>query len=369
MQVGNLKDPKLTRRIARTGALALLLGLCASAHARSTHTDTWARDKFAGAEKLRDALAGHPKSERTRQEYQRVIDAYRRVYLGCPTCTKADPSVVASADLLLQMGRQFDEASIFRAAIKQYQFLRREYPGSKSRTQALFSIGDIYRRDLNEPSQARVTFQEFLKRYPKSPLADDAQAALSALDEVSHKERSDEGINVKTATAVAKDAEKRKDEVTEPSAYNRVTGVLHWSTADSARVSIDLEREVQFTSERLKHPSRIYFDLRDTKLAAGLAGKTFDVQGALLKKIRVSQFQQGRSRVVLEVDPQSDYKAVLVPNPNRLIIDIHGSAGANVAAAAKKTPNRLIMQGPQPIEVPSERALVQPAAAEMSAGR
>jgi N-acetylmuramoyl-L-alanine amidase len=53
-------------------------------------------------------------------------------------------------------------------------------------------------------------------------------------------------------------------------------------------------------------------------------GKTFDVDDGLLKKIRVAQFQPGRTRVVLEVDDLSDYEAFLLPDPYRLIIDIHG---------------------------------------------
>ena len=53
-------------------------------------------------------------------------------------------------------------------------------------------------------------------------------------------------------------------------------------------------------------------------------GKSFDVDDGFLKKIRVAQFQPGRTRVVLEVADLSDYEAFLLPNPYRLIIDIHG---------------------------------------------
>ena len=361
MRVGRLKDPNSRRRIGRIGALALLLILSSPSFARTTHTDSWARDKFSAAEQLRTALAARAKNERSRHDYQHVIDAYRRVYLGCPTCTKADPSAMVTAELLLEMGRQFDDDSILRSAIKQYEFLRREYPGSKSRSQALFTVGDIYKNDLDEPSQARATFQEFLKRYAKSPLADDAKDALTELDQDSHKkEVANKRDNAKASTAAGKDEDNSEDDDADPSSYTRVTGILHWSSPDSARVSIDLEREVQFKSERLKHPSRIYFDLRDTKLAGGLAGKSFDVQGGLLKKIRVAQFESGRSRVVLEVEPQAEYKAFLLPNPNRLIIEIRGTTTAKADAAEKQAPAHPMMQGPQPIEVASEHAVLQP---------
>jgi N-acetylmuramoyl-L-alanine amidase len=103
-----------------------------------------------------------------------------------------------------------------------------------------------------------------------------------------------------------------------------VTGIRHWSTPDYTRVAIDVESEVNFVSQRIDSPSRIFFDLRDTKLASTLVGKSFDVDDGFLKKVRVAQFAPGRTRVVLEVDSLSDYDAFLLPNPYRLIIDIHG---------------------------------------------
>ena len=103
-----------------------------------------------------------------------------------------------------------------------------------------------------------------------------------------------------------------------------MTGIRHWSTPDYTRVAIDLENEVNFASQRIAHPDRIFFDLRNTKLASTLVGKSFDVDDGFLKKIRVAQFQPGRTRVVLEVDDLSGYDAFLLPNPYRLIIDIHG---------------------------------------------
>jgi N-acetylmuramoyl-L-alanine amidase len=92
-------------------------------------------------------------------------------------------------------------------------------------------------------------------------------------------------------------------------------------------VAIDVESGVKFSSQRIANPSRIFFDLRDTKLASTLVGKTFDVDDGFLKKVRVAQFAPGRTRIVLEVDSLSDYDAFLLPNPYRLIVDIHGKNG------------------------------------------
>ena len=65
-------------------------------------------------------------------------------------------------------------------------------------------------------------------------------------------------------------------------------------------------------------------------------GKSFDVDDGFLKKIRVAQFQPGRTRVVLEVADLSDYEAFLLPNPYRLIIDIHGKDADKAARARAK---------------------------------
>ena len=336
-------SPTLTRgvRAFRLGAtLVLVLLPLASASARVHHNDAWARQQFAKADRMREALNGRPAGERTRREYQRVIDSYRRVYFGSPTSSKADPSVVATAELMVEMGRRFDDNKILRGAVEQYRFLRKEYPGSKYRFDALFTIGEIYKDDLYAPEEARTTFEDFLHRYPRNRLADDARAAVKEIDaeademeraakKAARKQRSSNvnasvnagasaNANTDDSAASANDASVRR------SALPRVTGVRHWSTPDYTRVAIDVEQEVKFGSQRISHPDRIFFDLRDTKLASTLVGKTFDVDDGFLKKIRVAEFQPGRTRIVLEVDDLASYDAFLLPDPYRLIIDIHG---------------------------------------------
>ena len=314
---------------------------------------------------MREALNGRPQADRTRHDYQRVINAYRGVYYGAPSSTKADPSVVAVAEIMVEMGRRFDDDKILNDAIGQYKFLRREYPGSKYRCDALFTIGEIYKDDLNDADSARATFQEFLHRYPHNRLVDDAQQAIADLGRQAQADKksaekktaksSDQPVSDSVNAASgsgSNDSQSHVDADPDPSAtadrsddqrssqfppnhFPRVTGIRHWSTPDYTRVAIDLESEVKFGSQRIANPDRIFFDLRDTKLASTLVGKSFDVDDGFLKKIRVAQFQPGRTRVVLEVDNLSDYDAFLLPNPYRLIIDIHGKN--DKAANAKLT--------------------------------
>jgi N-acetylmuramoyl-L-alanine amidase len=106
-----------------------------------------------------------------------------------------------------------------------------------------------------------------------------------------------------------------------------VTGIRHWSTPNYTRVAIDLGDDVTYEAARVPNPDRIYFDLHGTRLAQELVGKSFAVtDDGFLKKIRAAQFSDDMTRVVLDVSDVTEYSAFLLPNPYRLIIDIHGGS-------------------------------------------
>ena len=171
-------------------AFSLLCLLASPAFAASVQVKKQqARSQFENAERMREELNGLPQQERSRREYQRVMDAYRRVYYTAPTSSKADASVVAVAELLAESGRSFNDEKAMRAAIAQYEFLRREYPGSKYRFDALFTIGQIYKDDLEENDKARETFQEVIHRYPHLQLSADAREAIAEMDQQAHSKQ------------------------------------------------------------------------------------------------------------------------------------------------------------------------------------
>jgi N-acetylmuramoyl-L-alanine amidase len=108
-----------------------------------------------------------------------------------------------------------------------------------------------------------------------------------------------------------------------------VTGIRHWSTPTYTRVAIDLGDEVTYQAARVEHPDRIYFDLHNSRLAHELSGKSFAVtDDGFLSRIRAAQYTNDVTRVVLDVHEVSEYSAFLLPNPYRLIIDIHGKQEA-----------------------------------------
>ncbi len=144
-------------------------------------------------------------------------------------------------------------------------------------------------------------------------------------------------------SAAATDA----DSATEPLSGNvtpqelakmpRVTGIRHWSSADSSTVVLDLEDQVQYEAHRLTGPDRIYFDLHDTSLAPEFAGKSIEIGDALLARVRVAQPVAGLTRVVLETRGNSNFSVSLEPNPYRLVVQVR-RLGADTKAQVNLFP-------------------------------
>jgi N-acetylmuramoyl-L-alanine amidase len=309
---------------ASAALICVLLTAGVAAGTRTHRSQSWAETQFAKAESLRQTLNGHSEQARTRREYQAVIASYHRIVLEAPTSTKADGSTFAVAELTAEMGRHFKDDTALYSALRQYKFLRREYPGSKHRIEALLAIGEIYKNDLGDDPDARGAFEELIRRYPHSKLAEEARAELgsavqtaSAIDEKPIEKTQDKGDDDtpdEPLPAKGISAEKTI----------RVTAVQHWSTPDYTRITVDLEQDVQFESQRISHPDRIFFDLKNARLSSDLVGKSLDVDDGLVKKVRIAQFKPGKARIVIETAAHAKYNASLLLNPARLIIDIHG---------------------------------------------
>src|SRR5271156_5015167 len=246
-----LKTLQIQRALRWSAAVFALL-LPAMVHARVHKSGTWADSQFAAAEQIQEALEGRPLEDRTRHDYERVISAYRRVYLEGPSSGRAGPRVVAAAQMTEEMGRRFSDPDILRSAIQQYEFLRREYPGSRFRFDALFRIGEIYKDDLHDKSRADATFEEFLHRYPRNQFAEAARLALAAPAQQPASLKSKDAIkpadkDVKASKSAsdadndADDDNPAKDADAATQADNekpsRVIGIRHWSTPDYTRVA------------------------------------------------------------------------------------------------------------------------------------
>ncbi|WP_238398369.1 N-acetylmuramoyl-L-alanine amidase [Edaphobacter sp. 12200R-103] len=357
------------------------------------------------ATQSREALEAKPARERTREDYQRTLDLFRTIYHDDPGSRYAAASVNSVAELLAAQGRDLKDQKSLKDAVGQYEFLRKQYPGSSFRMGALLAEGQIYENDLRDEATAREKYQLFVNLYPGNSRVDEAKAALASLDRSTAATKSSRQTlqtksttraatkansaaavddpssfapmpttgaavaaasrrrSVQPATTVPNTAQPAEAASPQPAISHvaaierhggglaQVTGIRHWSTPNYTRVAIDLGDDVTYEAARVPNPDRIYFDLHGTRLAQSLAGKTFTVtDDGFLKQVRAAQFSNDITRVVLDVNDVTEYSAFLLPNPYRLIIDIHGS---NVRSQVAGTQTPVPAAGPQKKETAS----------------
>jgi N-acetylmuramoyl-L-alanine amidase len=232
------------------------------------------------------------------------------------------------------MGRHFKDDMTLYSAIREYKYLRREYPGSKHRIEALLAIGEIYKNDLGDQADGAAALEELVRHYPHSDLVKEAQAELKTQDgagenRIARSKGKQSGNAAKEAKADTISNDESSNSKTEQATkistdgIAKVTDVQYWSGPDYTRVTVSLEQDVQFESQRIPDPERIFFDLKNAKLASVLMGQSYDVEDGLVKKIRVAQYKPGRARIVVETAAHASYNASLVLNPPRIVIDIH----------------------------------------------
>lgn len=337
---------------------------------------SYSAQQYQHAQRLHASLDGRLTTQRTRNDYNRVMDAYRAVYMQYPGSTYAVAAMAATADLYAEEGRVFHDSALLHEAIEQYEALRRQYPRSQYAYSALLNEGDIYELDLNELSQAKQKFGLFLQLYPRNPLGEEARYELAAIRRrehptparreavseqrrphraqsyaseiaktrkpkpyVSRPESSGSGAAIAQPVAMGSVASTARSMVVQ-AGLPLVTNVQHWSTHDSTRVVIDLQKKVQYEAARTTNPDRIFFDLYGARLSPLLMKNSEEnVQDGFLKSISMTQLTQDVTRVMLRVSPVSNYSAFYLPNPPRLVVDVRGNAQetARRSTAAKRS--------------------------------
>ena len=277
------------------------------------------------------------KSERQRslQDYLQLVAAYRHVYLITPRAPEVTGAIKEVGDLYRQMGDQF-EPKYFASAVETYQFLAHDYPMSSLRPEALLAIADIQRNNLGQADLARQSYTDFLKEYPRSPRAVDARRSLAELktaDDLAAK------ASLPGAAPDARTVQASLDQSSGGPARNSEVGQVRvWNADNYTRIVIDLGGKAKYQAARISNPDRIYFDIQNAKLSAGLLHQSIDVpDGGYLKAVRVAQNSLNAVRVVLEITQAKDYSVFQLANPDRLVVDVYGP-GADIAKAKSTAP-------------------------------
>jgi N-acetylmuramoyl-L-alanine amidase len=326
--------------VLAAGAAAPAKASAASADPTATLKRQSASAQYARAEEQRAALNAKPSEKRTLADYKQAVTSYRRVAMITPRAPEVPDSLLAIAELYTEMGDRFGR-SYYQSAVDSYQFLVREYPKNKYCQDAILRIAKLQRDHLADTAQARKTYEDFLKRYPRSTRKREVQEALAELVLLQNSEEPAAKNNAPENSTPVKAAAAEEPKASAPvhaggksvekansSEIPRVRRVRAAANGDATRVTIDLEDSVQFVSRRIANPDRIFFDLHAARLTPEVVRANIQVDGGLLTAVRVAQNHAGVVRVVLDVNGVKDYSALLTSNPTQLLIDLYGNSPA-----------------------------------------
>ena len=360
----------------------------------AAHGETGAWDN---AVKAREVFEAKQQGTHTKIEYDHVMDGFRAIYHGDPGDAHAARAVEQVAELLAEEGQELGDHKALRDAAGQYEFLAKAYPGGTMAPRALGHALELLGPDAADDGvEAKKVRALLVKEYPRSaeakelrqspkakgqepesaeaaPPASDSQGSgehyrkPSAVAAAKVEDAPVEKADVKTDPGAEVDdahpsSEKVDASAVKPGKMATVSGIRHWSTPSYTRVAIDLGDSVEYQAARVEHPDRIFFDLHHARLAQQLVGKSFAVtDDGFLTRIRAAQFSGDVTRVVLDVHQVAEYSAFLLPNPYRLIIDIHGKQNETLQdAASDRTTGTAAPVTRQPESTQSSAATVAP---------
>ena len=143
-----------------------------------------------------------------------------------------------------------------------------------------------------------------------------------------------------------------------------VRNITHSVLPKGDRITIELGREATYSTSRAGNPDRVEIDLNDAALAAGLADKTANISGALVKSMSARRVGQQAARVTLELNGKPRFSTFPLYNPFRLVIDVEADAAMPAVATAVPAPiptatppsppaSRSVSKAPTPPPVPA----------------
>ncbi|MEZ4898898.1 MAG: tetratricopeptide repeat protein [Saprospiraceae bacterium] len=100
---------------------------------------------------------------------------------ACEAYVMANPTAKDAVDYLHQAGQTARSIRTFRKAISLYDWIFSKYPNDPRAGQALFLEAFTYDNELKEIDIARKLYEQFIAKFPKDELVDDAQFLLKNL--------------------------------------------------------------------------------------------------------------------------------------------------------------------------------------------
>ncbi len=282
--------------------------------------------------------------ERTsvKESWTAVIENFQRIHDLQPQSTYAAASLFMLGRVTYSRYQHFKDPTDLDRSLKYYEEVTTLFPWHQLADDALFSQARIQLEDKKNPQEAAKLYTRITAEYYTGDLMEKATEKLKSLTK-------DLPTPPPATTTVATTSQSAPDnsppaEVAElPNVKNRtyVLPVEYWSSNNYTRVVINTSRPVTFKEELLEkvgeQPRRLFIDFDKSYIEPKYRAPV-PIKDGLLQQIRTAQFSPDTVRVVLDIESIKSYKIYSLPDPFRVIVDVHGQSNPAVATAENNLP-------------------------------
>lgn len=244
-----------------------------------------------------------------------------------------------------------------RSAIAAYENIVRRYPRSGYSDNALWQGGNlaVLAYELFGQEADRRTAIRLLRllrsEYPSSSLASRVPAAVRQAENAKYAPPAPARAEAPPPAARA-----AAPSTAEPQARSTIKNITRTPIPGGMRVTIEMDQETTYHTERLDGPPRVFFDLHSTDTVASLRDASFSFEDDIVREIRLGRHPQQVTRVVMDMDGAADYSAFTLYEPFRLVVDFRAepsnAAGTTGTQPAVNVPAASLGPPPAPAPVP-----------------
>ena len=322
----------------RLGATRLAVLLCAvlalagpaSAFPDAGAVSPTAKNLYEAARRAEETLRGSQTAMRDKDQWQAVARKYRLVVLSFPRSGYCDDALHYEGGIYRDAAERFDDRRFAVRAADAFALLIRGYPASRWVPKALHDQVRLYAGRLDDEAEARRALERLRERAPRAAETRMAAAVLAKPETpAGAAARAAERPTAGTPRTVAV-----RQEVQPADPPTTVQNIRHWVGDSHTRVVIDLSGPTPHTEGRLTGPDRVFFDLHGATPDDELERRAFPIEGSHLRRIRLGVPEEEITRVVLDFSSIREVTVFALPDPYRLVVDIHGAPPVQVADGA-----------------------------------
>jgi N-acetylmuramoyl-L-alanine amidase len=292
----------------------------------------------------------------TLQQLRNAVNAYDALVRKFPVSGYSDNALWQGGNLSLLAYERFGQPADTLKAASLLRRLQTQYPTSSLAARVDEALGEVPNPVLraDQPLQSRPLPHDLSPEATAvgRPASAEGAAVRRSLGEGGSRAKAerpatvdgrglqasaDGGRNRRHALA----AEGRTHASAGPA---QIRGIKRMPLPDGMRVTLELDAEVAFRSERLENPRRVFFDLKGTRPVPALQDATLRFTDDLVREVRLGRHPQNTTRVVFDMEGIDSYSVFTLYNPFRLLIDFKASGSlavpelAPIATAARPEP-------------------------------